>query len=103
MLTLLTIFTTTIVVGFGFWFYNRRQINNLNQIIDDKSAIISTLQSHIDKTTDNTTDSLSETVNGVSPERKKNRYNNRQKKKTNGEQSSQNKNTQKRGGKPQSN
>jgi hypothetical protein len=48
MFTLLVIFVSVCLVGAGFWFFNRKQINNLVENIDDKQAIINALQSHVE-------------------------------------------------------
>jgi hypothetical protein len=48
MLTLLIIFIAIAASGFGFWFYNKKQITNLSEQIDDKNAIINALQGHVE-------------------------------------------------------
>ena len=48
MLTLLIIFISICIAGAAFWFYNRKQITSLVENIDDKQAVISALQSHVD-------------------------------------------------------
>jgi hypothetical protein len=48
MLTLFVIFVSICLVGAAFWFFNRKQINNLVENIDDKQAIINALQSHVE-------------------------------------------------------
>ena len=36
--------------GFGFWFYNKRQVNSLAEKIDDKDAVINALRNHVEET-----------------------------------------------------
>lgn len=45
---LFILFVSVWLVGVGFWFYNRRQLQNLSQIIDDKQAVIDALRSVFD-------------------------------------------------------
>jgi hypothetical protein len=75
-LTLLIVFITAVVSGIGFWFYNRRQISSLTEILEDKNAVISSLRGHIESPTNN--DNV--------PQKKKKRYSNRPKKNSNMEQ-----------------
>lgn len=53
MLTLLIIFLSAVLVGLGFWFYNRKQVKNLVESIDDKQAIIHALTSHVESVESN--------------------------------------------------
>ncbi len=55
MLTLLVIFISICLAGGAFWFFNRKQINNLVENIDDKQAIINALQSHVESAQPSTT------------------------------------------------
>lgn len=48
MLTLFTIFVAVAGAGFAFWFYNRRQIKNLSEQIDDKNAVINAFRNHVE-------------------------------------------------------
>ena len=48
MLTLLIIFIAIAASGFAFWFYNRKQITNLSEQIDDKNAVINALKGHVE-------------------------------------------------------
>jgi hypothetical protein len=58
MLIALIIFITSVLVGVGFWFYNKRRVTSLVDNIDDKQAIIKALANHVE--------SISSTnVNGV--------------------------------------
>lgn len=50
MITLAIVFLTTIVAGYFFWIYNRRQVQTLTEKIDDKDVIISSLQDHVSNT-----------------------------------------------------
>lgn len=50
MLTLLTIFIVVLAAGFGFWFYNKRQVKNLADQIEDKNAVINAFRSHVEET-----------------------------------------------------
>lgn len=50
MLTLLTIFIAIAGAGFAFWFYNKRQVKNLAEQIQDKNAVISAFRSHVEET-----------------------------------------------------
>lgn len=81
MLTLLIIFLSICLVGAGFWFFNRKQINGLVENIDDKQAIINALQSHVESVTQ--PQSTQETVVNTRPEKKKQNGGNRNKKKKN--------------------
>lgn len=81
MLTLLIIFLSICLVGAGFWFFNRKQINGLVENIDDKQAIINALQSHVESVTQ--PQSTQETVVNPRPEKKKQNGGNRNKKKKN--------------------
>jgi len=45
MYSLLILFISICLVGLAFWYYNRRQMRNLGQIIEDKQAVINALRS----------------------------------------------------------
>jgi len=96
MLTLLIVFLSAVLVGLGFWFYNRKQVKNLVESIDDKQAIIHALTSHVENV--ESTDDLNKEWKGESnhpkkdisnPDQKKSnkqkRYYNTKKKSNNGE------------------
>ena len=46
MINLLILFTVVFLVGLGFWYYNRRQIQTLSETISDKDAVITALKQH---------------------------------------------------------
>lgn len=46
MINLLILFTVVFLVGLGFWYYNRRQMQNLSETISDKDAVITALRQH---------------------------------------------------------
>lgn len=48
MLIALIIFITSVLVGVGFWFYNKRRVTSLVDNIDDKQAIINALANHVE-------------------------------------------------------
>lgn len=48
MLIALIIFITSVLVGLGFWFYNKRRVTSLVDNIDDKQAIINALANHVE-------------------------------------------------------
>lgn len=48
MLIALIIFITSVLVGVGFWFYNKRRVTSLVENIDDKQAIINALANHVE-------------------------------------------------------
>ena len=50
MITLLIVFSAVLFAGFGFWFYNKRQVNSLAEKIDDKDAVINALRNHVEET-----------------------------------------------------
>jgi len=83
MLTLLTIFITVAGAGFAFWFYNRRQVKNLADQIEDKNAVINAFRSHVEETVTTAPiefNSEFESVIDLKTEKKKKRYNNKTKK-----------------------
>jgi hypothetical protein len=79
MFTLLIIFLSICLVGAGFWFFNRKQINGLVENIDDKQAIINALQIHVEAATQ--PQSTQKTVVSVRPEKKGTNGGNKNKKK----------------------
>lgn len=86
MLTLFTIFIAVAGAGLAFWFYNKRQVKNLADQIEDKNAVINAFRNHVEdnstgqSTTSNTVKwSESEVVVDLRSEKKK-KNNNRQKK-----------------------
>lgn len=50
MLTLFTIFIAVAGAGFAFWFYNKRQVKNLADQIEDKNAVITAFRNHVEET-----------------------------------------------------
>lgn len=48
MTILAIIFATAVISGLSFWFYNRRQITNLSETIEDKNAVIGALKNHVE-------------------------------------------------------
>jgi len=50
MLTLFTIFIAVACAGLAFWFYNKRQVKNLADQIEDKNAVINAFRSHVEET-----------------------------------------------------
>lgn len=46
-LTLMIVIFTSFVTGVGLWFYNRRQINSLTEIVEDKNAVINSFREHL--------------------------------------------------------
>jgi hypothetical protein len=83
-LTLLIVFITAVVSGIGFWFYNRRQISSLAETLEDKNAVINSLRGHIESPTSTDNSSVKSKQHQLG-EKKKKRYSNRPKKKSNGE------------------
>lgn len=89
-LTLLIVFITAVLAGLGFWFYNRRQINSLTETLEDKNAVINSFRDHLTTSNVETVSNVQnlpikfnpefESVIDARPEKKKKRYNNRQKK-----------------------
>lgn len=58
MLTLFIVFSAIVLAGLGFWFYNRRQVKNLNDVIGDKTVVITMLQEHLSQTEDTLSQSV---------------------------------------------
>lgn len=84
MLTLLIIFLSICLVGAGFWFFNKKQINGLVENIDDKQAIINALQSHVESVAQpQPHQTIEETVVIGETENKKRNGGNKNKKKKN--------------------
>jgi len=97
-LTLLIVFITAVLAGLGFWFYNRRQINSLAETIEDKNAVINSFRDHLAPSTGETVTNTPikfnpefESVIDARPEKKKKRYNNRPKKNSSEQKTSQQK------------
>ena len=74
MLTLFTIFIAIVGAGLAFWFFNKRQVKNLAEQIEDKNAVINALKQHVEETS-----TPVETVVEIKVEKKK-KYNNKPKK-----------------------
>lgn len=51
MTMLLIVFITAVLAGLVFWFYNKRQVNNLSQQLEDKNAVINAFRNHVQNTT----------------------------------------------------
>lgn len=54
MINLFVLFVVVFIVGLAFWFYNRRQIQGLSEVISDKEAVIHALKDHYTEDTTNT-------------------------------------------------